>query len=61
MSVKKKTWKARVEALAIRLGSVEATAGKLGVSYFTVLRWKSGKVEPSIMGQRLIEKEEVNG
>jgi molybdenum-dependent DNA-binding transcriptional regulator ModE len=56
--VKQKSWDVRVLALVTRLGSVEATAAKLGVSYFTILRWKAGRVEPSIMGRRLIEREE---
>jgi DNA-binding transcriptional regulator YiaG len=61
MGEKKVTWKVRVEALLSKVGSVESLAGKLGVSYFTVLRWRTGKVRPSVMGQRLIKLEESAG
>lgn len=56
----RKTWSERVKALLlIEQGSIETLAMKLGVSFFTVLRWKNGEVKPSRMAQKLIEKMET--
>jgi DNA-binding transcriptional regulator YiaG len=56
----RKTWSERVKALlAVQGGSLETLATKLGVSFFTVLRWRNGEVKPSRMGQKLVEKMEA--
>lgn len=52
---KTKTWAERVEALVQKLGSREAVAVKLGVSYFTVMRWASGAHTPSPLAAANIE------
>lgn len=60
--MKKPTWASRIDALIEKLGSPEAVAARLGVSFFTVLRWKNGEHEPSPLAQEKIEeleKEEV--
>ena len=57
----RKTWSERVKALLsdpAKGRSMESLAAEMGVSFFTVLRWKNGEVKPSKMGQRLIEKME---
>lgn len=58
----RKSWSERVKTLIKREGgSMEALAGKLGVSFFTVLRWKNGECKPSPIMRREIEKmEEVS-
>ena len=56
----RKTWSDRVKTLLVADGrSLESLAAKLGVSFFTVLRWKNGEVKPSRMAQKLIEKMET--
>ena len=50
-----KGWTERVKSLLSKEdGSIEALASKLGVSFFTVLRWKNGQRKPSKMAQKLI-------
>lgn len=51
-----KSWKARVEKLVEKVGSLERLAADLGVSFFTVFRWKEGVHEPSPIAQRRIEE-----
>jgi DNA-binding transcriptional regulator YiaG len=53
-------WSDRVKKLIEREGSIETLAGKLGVSFFTVLRWRQGQSKPSHLAQRKIEEMEVS-
>lgn len=52
---KKKNWSKRIEVLIDRMGSLEALAARLGVSWFSVRGWRRGEHEPSSMARRQIE------
>jgi DNA-binding transcriptional regulator YiaG len=53
-------WSDRVKKLIEREGSIETLAGKLGVNFFTVLRWRQGKSKPSHLAQKKIVEMEVS-
>ena len=36
--------------------SREELARRLGISFFTILRWEKGKTKPSPMAQKLLER-----
>lgn len=62
MKAKEKSWCERVKSLSARLGGKEALAAKLGVSFWTVMRWENSSRKPSSLARHRIEeleKEEV--
>ena len=58
--MKKTGWAQRTAALIKKHGSVEAVAAEMGVSYFTVLRWRKGSSVPSPLAQaKFVELEQM--
>lgn len=47
----KTKWQDKIEALIQGMGGPGALADRLGVSYFTVIRWRSGAHKPSALAQ----------
>ena len=50
---------ARIQALADRLGSLEALAVALDVSFYTVSRWAKGKFSPDKRNAKALEEVEA--
>jgi len=47
-------WKKRVQVLVTRLGTREAVAAKIGVSYWSVVGWLTKGTKPSRLAQERI-------
>ncbi len=49
-----RSWSERIKRLIQEKGSIEAVASELGVSFYSVLRWKQGAHKPSKLAQKQI-------
>ncbi len=53
---RRKDWHERIKALALKEGGLEKLAVDLGVSFFTVIRWRDGIHKPSRLAQHRIKE-----
>lgn len=49
-----RSWSDRIKKLIQEKGSIEAVAAELGVTFYSVLRWRNGAHRPSKLAQKQI-------